>query len=143
MSEPEEGAEKVVRVTIRPGSPTNIIGEMVYGAATLGLKMEGSDVWLLLKNYSYVSSMGLTLSTNLNLNPLVAGHSKKFLKDWTMAELNALDIADLRTYLPEKLRFLRHDDRNQVFKALATGEEIVPKAQIWTAPGRDIRFGMK
>ena len=57
-----------------------------------------------------------------------------------MAELNALDTADLTTHFPEKLQILRYEDRKQVLRALATGEEIVPKIKLWTAPGKDVRF---
>ena len=140
ISEPEEGDEKVMRFTIQPNMPTSVVGAVTYAAATLGLKMQNTNYWLLLKNFSYAANIGLTLSTNLNATPMMGGHPPKFLKDWVMAELNVLDIADLRTYLPEKLRHVRRGDRKQILRALATGEEIVPSTKHWTAPGKDVRF---
>jgi hypothetical protein len=110
-------------------------------ASSKGTKMENTNYWLLLKNFSYAASIGLTLSTNLNAASMMGGHPAKFIKDWVMAELNALDMADLRDRTPEKLQILRYDDRKQVLKALATGEEVVPRMKHWTAPGRDVRFG--
>jgi hypothetical protein len=136
-----EGMERVWTFTIQPNSSTNMVGAIVYTAATLGLKQETSHYWLLIKNFAYACSIGLTLSTNLNATPMIGGHVRKFMKDWVMAELDASDIADLRTYLPEKLRHVRRDDRRQILRALATGEEIVPNRQAWVAPGKDVRFG--
>jgi hypothetical protein len=140
ISEPEEGDEKVMRFTIQPNMPTSVVAAITYAAATLGLKMQNTNYWLLLKNFSYAANIGLTLSTNLNATPMMGGHPPKFVKDWVMAELNTLDIADLRTYVPEKLRYVRRDDCKQILRALATGEEIVPRMKHWTAPGKDVRF---
>ena len=140
ITEPEVGHERVWNLTIQPNSSTNVLGAIVYSAATLGLKQETTYYWLLLKNFAYACNIGLTLSTNFNATPMMGGNTTKFVKDWTMAEIHALDIADLRTYLPEKLQFLRYEDRKQVLGALATGEEIVPKAKLWTALRKDVRF---
>jgi hypothetical protein len=136
-----EGMERVWNFTIQPNSPTNVLGAIVYTAATLGLKQETTHYWLLLKNFSYACSIGLTLSTNLNATPMVGGHPQKFVKDWTMAEISELDVADLRGRLPEKLRYLRYNDRKQVLKALATGEAIVPNGKAWVSCRKDVRFG--
>jgi hypothetical protein len=141
VTEAEEGGERVLNLTIQPNSPTTVTSALMYAVAMGGLKMESTIYWLLLKNFAYTANIGLTLSTNLNATPMMIGHPAKFIKDWVMAELNALDIADLRTYAPEKLQILRHDDRKQVLRALATGEEVVPKRKLWTAPGKDVRFG--
>jgi predicted unusual protein kinase regulating ubiquinone biosynthesis (AarF/ABC1/UbiB family) len=141
IQEPQDGQETLLRVTIQPNSPTNILSAIVYGSATLGLKEQPSFCWLLLKNFSYAFNIGLTLSTNISGGRTIGEHPLKFLKDWTMAELDELDIADLRGRLPEKLRFLRRDDRKQVLRALATGEEVVPNKKIWAAPSKDVRFG--
>ena len=138
---PEEGDEKVLHLTIQPNSPTTVAGALMYAVAMGGLKMESTIYWLLLKNFSYAAEIGLTLSTNLNVTPIMAAHPVKFIKDWVMAELNALDIADMRDRIPEKLQILRYDDRRQVLRALATGEEVVPKRQLPTAPVKDVRFG--
>jgi hypothetical protein len=140
VTEPEEGAESVMNVTIQPNSPTTMTSALVYGAGS-ATKMDKPTFWLLMKNIAYGVNIGLTLSTNLNAQPMMGGDPGKFMKDWVMAELNALDIADLRTYSPEKLQFLRYDDRKQVLRALATGEEIVRKRQLWTTPRKDVRFG--
>jgi hypothetical protein len=140
ITEPEEGGESVMRFTIQPNSPTTVVGAITYAAATLGLKMQNTNYWLLLKNFCYAANIGLTLSTNLNATAMFGGHPQKFLKDWVMADLNALDIADLRTYLPEKLGPIRRDDRKQILRALATGEDILPKGKHGTAPGKDARF---
>jgi predicted unusual protein kinase regulating ubiquinone biosynthesis (AarF/ABC1/UbiB family) len=136
-----EGMERVWTFTIQPNSSTNMVSAIVYTAATLGLKQETTHYWLLIKNFAYACNIGLTLSTNLNATPMIGGHVRKFMKDWVMAELGASDIADLRTYLPEKLRHVRGDDRRRILRALATGEEIVPNRQSWVAPGKDVRFG--
>jgi predicted unusual protein kinase regulating ubiquinone biosynthesis (AarF/ABC1/UbiB family) len=143
VSSPEEGDEKVIRVTIQANTPTTFVSAMMYAIAMGGLKMETTIYWLLLKNMGYTAIVGDTLSTNLNATPMMGGHPTKFLKDWVMAELNALDIADLRTYVPEKLQMIRYDDRKQILRALATGEEVVPKRKLWTSPGKDVRFGEK
>jgi predicted unusual protein kinase regulating ubiquinone biosynthesis (AarF/ABC1/UbiB family) len=140
MSEPEEGDEKVLRLTIQPNSPTTIASALMYAAAS-STKMDNPTYWLLLKNFSYTACIGLTLSTNLNAASMMGGHPGKFIKDWVIAELSALDTADLRGRIPEKLQILRHSDRKQVLRALATGEEIVPRMKHWTAPGKDVRFG--
>ena len=140
LAEPEEGDEKVLRVTIQPNSPTTLASALMYASAS-ATKMDNSNHWLLLKNFSYTACIGLTLSTNLNATSMMIGHPTKLIKDWVMAELKALDIADLRTYAPEKLQILRHSDRKQVLRALSTGEEIVPRMKHWTAPGKDVRFG--
>ena len=140
LAEPEEGDEKVLRVTIQPNSPTTLASALMY-ASSKGTKMENTNYWLLLKNFSYAAGIGLTLSTNLNAASMMGGHPAKFIKDWVMAELSALDIADLRDRTPEKLQILRYDDRKQVLKALVTGEEVVPRVKHWNAPGRDVRFG--
>jgi hypothetical protein len=141
VSSPEEGDEKVLHLTIQPNSPTTVTGALMYAVAMGGLNMESTIYWLLLKNFAYTVNIGLTLSTNFNATPMMIGHPAKFLKDWVMAELNALDIADMRNRIPEKLQILRVDDRKQVLRALATGEEVVPRVKHWTAPGKDVRFG--
>jgi hypothetical protein len=140
MRESEDGQEKLFALSLQPNSPTTILGDIVYGAATLGLKQQPNMCWLLLKNFSYAVNTGLTLSANLSGISLIGGLPSKFVKDWVMAELNALDIADLRTYAPEKLQVLRHDDRKQVLRALATGKTIVPKQEAWVVHGKDVRF---
>ena len=136
-----EGMERVWNFTIQPNSSTNVLGAIVYAAATLGLKQETTYYWLLLKNFSYACSICLTLSTNLNATPMTGGQSQKFIKDWTMAEIAELDVADLRGRLPEKLRYLRYNDRKQVLKALVTGEAVVPNGKAWVSCRRDVRFG--
>jgi hypothetical protein len=140
VTEDDEGTERAMRLTIQPNSPTNVVGEIVYGAATLGLKLQNTMYWLLLKNMSYAVGTALTLSTNLNGTPMMSGHPSKFIKDWVMRELDTLDVADMRTYYAEKLQPLRHDDRRQVMRALATGEPITRKAMQWVAAGKDARF---
>jgi hypothetical protein len=140
--EPEDGSERVMNFTIQPNSPTTIMSALVYAASTKGLKQEATWQWMVLKNTSYAANMSLTLSTDFDGNRMIGPHPTKFLKDWVKAELNALDIADLRTYLPEKLQILRHNDRKRVLGALATGQEVVPRmVRSWTSPGKDVRFG--
>jgi hypothetical protein len=116
------------------------VGDILYGAATLGLKMESTMYWLMLKNFSYTANIGLTLSTNFSVTALMFPPSSKFMKDWIGAELAELDVADFRGKLPEKLRWIRADDRKQILKALATGERITPKKQVWSAPEKDRRY---
>jgi predicted unusual protein kinase regulating ubiquinone biosynthesis (AarF/ABC1/UbiB family) len=140
VTEEKEGTEKTWNLTIQPNSSTNMVSAIVYTAATLGLKQETPYYWLLLKNFSYACNISLTMSTNLNGTAMVSGQPAKFVKDWTMAEVDELDVADLRGHLPEKLRFVRHDDRKQILKALATGQKIVPKERNWSAPRKDVRF---
>jgi predicted unusual protein kinase regulating ubiquinone biosynthesis (AarF/ABC1/UbiB family) len=139
-TEPEEGQECILHTTIQPNSPTTLVSALMYAAGS-ATKMDNPTYWLLMKNIAYGLNIGHTLSTDLNTLPMMGGDPAKFMKDWVMAELNTLDIADLRTYIPEKLQFLRRDDRKQVLRALATGEEVVPKRKLWTASRTDVRFG--
>ena len=141
IADPEEGNERMLRFTIQPNSSTTVTSALMYSVATGGMKMENTNHWLLLKNFCYTASIGLTLSTDFNGTAMMSGHPAKCIKDWVMAELNALDIADVRDRIPEKLQALRYDDRKQVLRALATGEEVVPRKLAWTTPEKDVRFG--
>ena len=135
------GDETVMRFTIQSNSPTNMLSDIVYTAATLGLKQQTTYYWLLLKNMSYATNATITFSTNVNAAAQSGGHPHKFAKDWVNAEIAALDTADLGTRLPEKLWPLRYYDRKQILRALATGKEIVPSKCAWVTPEKDVRFG--
>ena len=141
FSQPEYGGESALPFVIQLNSPTNPLSAIVYAAATLGLKGNATYYWLLLKNFAYATAMILTLATNLDVAPMMGDHPHKFMKDWAMAEIGELDVADLHTRIPEKLKYLRYGDRKKVFKSLATGEPIVPNKKSWYTDRKDVRFG--
>jgi predicted unusual protein kinase regulating ubiquinone biosynthesis (AarF/ABC1/UbiB family) len=142
VEESGDGTDKVLSMMIQPRtSPSTLVSDVTYTAATLGLKMDSTLYWLILKNFGYAVNLVSTLTTSVNAVAVMQVVSSKFVKDWVVAELNVLDIADLRTYLPEKLRYVRHDDRKQIMRALATGGEVVPQVKNWTPSGKDVRFG--
>ena len=116
---------EVVHMTINPRSPTTVGDELLYAMATKGIKEFSPVFWLFLKNFSYAGSMTTTMSVNIDVTDVIRCHQVKFIKDWVMAEVDELDIADLRTYTPEKLRILRHDDRKLVLKALASEKTVI------------------
>jgi predicted unusual protein kinase regulating ubiquinone biosynthesis (AarF/ABC1/UbiB family) len=141
MTETElgESQEKVWNVRLHRGTSSNTVTDLMYGAATMGLKMKPFG-WLFFKNLSYCAETSLMHSTEISATHLIAPLVGKYLKDMIMAELDEKDAASIREAIPEVLVWLREYDRKQVLNALATGAEIKPKEKVWTKEWRETRF---
>ena len=139
--EEEEGGEKVFHLMIQQrGTPTNVVSEIMYGAATLGLKAP-PFVWLFLKNFSYVAGIGLTLMNDVSVTHVMNIHASQYVKGRILERIEQENVTTMKENLPRILAYLRDGDREQVLDALATGVEVVPKAGGWVAGTDDIRFG--
>jgi predicted unusual protein kinase regulating ubiquinone biosynthesis (AarF/ABC1/UbiB family) len=141
MTETEMGErqEKSWNFRIQRGTSSNVVTDLMYGAACIGLKMKPFG-WLFFKNLCYCASFGLMLNTDLSATRLAAELVGKYLKDMIMAELDEKDIGNIREAIPHVLEWLRDYDRKQVVNALALGTEIQPKEKVWTTEWRDVRY---
>lgn len=129
--ETQEGGEKVWRPTIQRGSQVTVISDLMYGCATLGLKLTPA-IWLLLKNFSYICNAVTVMWIGLNATQCWAPHPKKYVKDMVFHDLEAKNITNLRDSLPEVLGVVREYDRQQILNAVNYGSPIVPLEMVLT-----------
>jgi len=141
MTETELGErqEKAWNVRIQRATSSNVVSDLMYGAATLGLKMR-PFAWLFFKNLCYCASTGLMLTTNYSATQMVNVFVSKYMKDIVMAELDRKDAANMREAMLEVMAWLREYDRKQVLNAMATGAEVKAKEKVWTTEWDDVRF---
>jgi predicted unusual protein kinase regulating ubiquinone biosynthesis (AarF/ABC1/UbiB family) len=137
MIEVEEGKEKVYHTQIQRGSKNNQVSELVYAAATMGLKMAPGN-WLFLKNFGYLVNMTGSICTSVNSTNMWMPHCKKYLKDIIMHDMETKNIANIGASLPEMLSMLREYDRKQILSALDGKGQVEPLGLIW-AHNWDVR----
>jgi hypothetical protein len=137
----EEGKEVVVHASWQRSTPTNVMGEVMYRFAQLGVRW--SDWWwLVLKNIDYGVNTVTTMSTTFNWTEAILRSARWWVRKEVLKQLEDKDVTNLEDSLDEILAPLREYDREQMLNCLLTGEEVKP---LGTSPvhGRDIRFGME
>jgi predicted unusual protein kinase regulating ubiquinone biosynthesis (AarF/ABC1/UbiB family) len=132
-----DGKEKMFFTHIQRGGKGNVLSEIIYETATLGLSM-APDLWLFLKNFGYLVNTQAALWTSLNPTHMFAMHAKKFLKDVMLCDLEAKNITNMRESMPEMVAMFREYDRKQILKALDGDGIVTPMPQLW-AHDWDIR----
>jgi predicted unusual protein kinase regulating ubiquinone biosynthesis (AarF/ABC1/UbiB family) len=126
-----ERHEKMWYPQIQRGSKVTVVSELVYGAATLGMKMTPFN-WQLLKNMAYLCNMGSTMWTSFNPTNMSAPHCKKFVKDVVLHDLDYKNVTNLRDSLPQLLSTVREHDRRQILAALDGNGPVEPLKPLWT-----------
>jgi predicted unusual protein kinase regulating ubiquinone biosynthesis (AarF/ABC1/UbiB family) len=132
--EPKEGSEMVWYPIIQRGTSTNIVSEIMYAAATMGLTVPHT-CWLLFKNMNYIANLGVSMWTSINLTNVWGPHCKKYVKDVVLHDLDTKNITNLRDSLPDLLTNLRPYDRNQILGALPNGDKVKPMESCWALDG--------
>ena len=69
--------------------------------------------------------------TSFNPSTMWAPHSKKFVKDVVLHDLEVKNIANLRDSLPELLSLIRERDKREMLNALNENRKVVPMELIW------------
>ena len=125
------------------GTSTNVASDITYQAAALGIHANPFS-WLLLKNFSYAANIGLTMSTDWDGVRLLGGNVREYIKESVIEQLDKRDITNLRKSLPEVLKYLAYRDREEILKALLTGEKVkVTAPEGRHTPRQDIRFDLE
>jgi hypothetical protein len=134
----EEGKEAVLHGKWQRGTPTNVMGAVMYQYAQMGVKW--SDYWwLAFKNIDYLINMGATLSSTVNWSEAVLMPGRRWAKKETLKQLEGIDVTNLKDSVDQVLAPLRDYDREQVLNCLLTGQEVKPLERSWVHAW-DLRF---
>ena len=130
FTELRDGAEKRWLIRTQRGTSLSMVSEITYSASVFGLSISPFG-WLLLKNFSYLVNMGLTMWTSYSPGNMWAPHCKKYVKDVVHYELDTRNITNMRDSLPGILMNLRPYDQKQILTCLSNGGKVKPMEIVW------------